>query len=653
MITYESLTKNEKKAFDFFFSDLKEKLISLLGKKKSNKINWDKLKTDHLQDWQNRNGVVYNNVQETYSDATVADIVVYNKILPEDKRLIITGFNTLFYNRNKKENLPGMFLEFLLKARKVTKKEMLQHINDVDKSLYNFLDIKQLIFKILANSYYGAFGASSFIFFNPDLGPSITYTGQQIIISAILGFEAFMSGNFTFDTEHELTQYMYNICNLEEDPEFTLNDDLTSNDVVEYLLSKCTFLVTDEIKNMITKVVKVQTASVREMLYYKNNLMEFLKIPSIEEFVTSNLIVENYFNFEHPPEEIKENLKELNDLMKSFVFYSYPFSNKTIKVKAMMRKTVLLSDTDSTFLYIRPFIEYICNSTGEDPDKLTKEKRVSIGAVITYFITNFIGDVFYKLTKAAGVLPVDRPRVNMKSEFHYKRIMLTPNKKTYTGIVLAKEGNVYDNPDFDMKGLQIRKTSTPKKAREFYSHELEHNILLSEKIKPFTVFKNFKNFEYSVIESIRSGNTEYLKPGVIKNISSYKDKYSMQPFRAMAVWNAIFPKDTIPENSSMKILEFKKVGFENIKNYLPEEYYNKLLELQAEHPEMIERFGVDVMAIPFGREDFPVEFAELADIESITNGIIKKGNIILESVGFSLIQFDGEKRKAVSNILPV
>ena len=40
----------------------------------------------------------------------------------------------------------------------------------------------------------------------------------------------------------------------------------------------------------------------------------------------------------------------------------------------------------------------------------------------------------------------------MNIAVHYKRVILTKNKKSYAGVILSKEGVVLEKPKFDVKG---------------------------------------------------------------------------------------------------------------------------------------------------------------------------------------------------------
>ena len=126
---------------------------------------------------------------------------------------IIDGHGTLFKKHHEEKNILGdMCDEFMIK-RKVYKKEMFKHINDEDKTLCNNFDMLQRNMKILNNSFYGATNEPNSIFYNPLFGPSITYQGEDIIMTAVNAFECFLSNNFSFKTTSDALNYIDNIMN--------------------------------------------------------------------------------------------------------------------------------------------------------------------------------------------------------------------------------------------------------------------------------------------------------------------------------------------------------------------------------------------------------------------------------------------------------
>ena len=132
-----------------------------------------------------------------------------------------------------------------------------------------------------------------------------------------------------------------------------------------------------------------------------------------------------------------------------------------------------------------------------------------------------------------------RSSVRLNTTVHYRRVILTKNEKSYAGIILSKEGNVYDKPKFDVKGIQIKKVSTPKPARIFYSNLLEEKMLKTTDIDILDIYQDYHGFSQSVMQTVLDGQTQFLKPATLKVIASYKKPFTMQSVRSSMWWNAL------------------------------------------------------------------------------------------------------------------
>jgi uracil-DNA glycosylase family 4 len=104
----------------------------------------------------------------------------------------IISINGCFYKPHTELSYYSEILEHLLKSRKIYKNKMFdaKQAGDVEgQSLY---DIRQLVYKVLANSIYGVLGNAAFRFFNLDMAKSITLTGQEFIKTSILEANSFV-----------------------------------------------------------------------------------------------------------------------------------------------------------------------------------------------------------------------------------------------------------------------------------------------------------------------------------------------------------------------------------------------------------------------------------------------------------------------------
>ena len=123
---------------------------------------------------------------------------------------------------------------------------------------YIYYDNLQLLTKIIINALYGIHGYNGFVLFNKNIAESITNMGRQIICTAVLTFEMFLSGSVQFNTEEEIYKYITNICS-EYDPKidygiFKIED--INQKVFDRIMNFCAFNPSTDFINHIKKMIE-------------------------------------------------------------------------------------------------------------------------------------------------------------------------------------------------------------------------------------------------------------------------------------------------------------------------------------------------------------------------------------------------------------
>jgi DNA polymerase elongation subunit (family B) len=117
---------------------------------------------------------IHNNTIESISLEKLEKLITEKNANLNISGAIFNGLDvhqSIFYN----------VIDFLFKGRKTYKKKMLEAKeagNSVEQNIFNG---KQLAYKILANSLYGALANEHFRFYNNNLAKSITLTGQELL----------------------------------------------------------------------------------------------------------------------------------------------------------------------------------------------------------------------------------------------------------------------------------------------------------------------------------------------------------------------------------------------------------------------------------------------------------------------------------------
>lgn len=117
-----------------------------------------------------------------------ADLI---KRVKEDN-IICTINGCFFKNHEKERSVYSEVLGELLTSRKTYKKKMLVAKEEKDNENATLYNTKQLVYKVLANSMYGAIANKTFRFFDVSCAGAITLSGQEALKTTIFKAEEYL-----------------------------------------------------------------------------------------------------------------------------------------------------------------------------------------------------------------------------------------------------------------------------------------------------------------------------------------------------------------------------------------------------------------------------------------------------------------------------
>jgi len=134
--------------------------------------------------------ITYNPI--TNFDSTTISLNDFDKFMSKNEA-IITSAGTIFIGHDKKLSFFNKLLTMLLDSR-VNYKNLMKDAKreDREEDRARFFNI-QMAYKILANSIYGALGASVFRLYRLDLAKSVTLTGRELTQFAGYHMSKFMT----------------------------------------------------------------------------------------------------------------------------------------------------------------------------------------------------------------------------------------------------------------------------------------------------------------------------------------------------------------------------------------------------------------------------------------------------------------------------
>lgn len=371
-----------------------------------------------------------------------------------DNKPICAGHGVFYKNQHQETNPLSLMIQKFLKSRKAFK-GMLRKFPKTSFE-YKEYDRKQLSEKVNANSIYGCLGMILSFLFNKHTAPSVTATGQSLISTTQQAFESFMTNNTLFNNINECMTYVYNILNEEYTMDDSFIQDVDSEVLFDHLTSMF-YMYKDSYEDVLRPFINTLSQTEINRIYYKNNLYAFSGHPVILSLLQEILI--NTEDFKDPndvPESAEPYLKQLWAYYEEFVFYNHSPMNRIQRLKNDKRKCVLTIDTDSNFLNLHPWVEFVNDSVVSRTPQLQGRNVENITFIIintmAYIITYMCRAVLWRYTKDANIPEDYRSFINIKNEFLMSRVILASKKKRYISSIRLREGDEIYPEKIDIKG---------------------------------------------------------------------------------------------------------------------------------------------------------------------------------------------------------
>lgn len=374
----------------------------------------------------------------------------------DETKPIAGGFGVFYKNQEQVLNPAAVMLNNFLTLRKQYKAKLKEY----KESSYEYAtyDRLQLTEKINANSFYGASGAPTSNFFNIYTATSVTAAGQSLISTTEQAFEMFLSNSVKFIDLDECLVFLENIRKEKHE----LDDGFLPNISVEKMIKRLSenfYEWKEEYRPILFEYLMNQPQNIINRMYFKNNLYEFSFLPKMRHKLTKTVTkIEEFKDPNKIPEVGRENLEDLWDFYKEFVFYNYFTFGRINRLKNDKRKTVVVVDTDSNMLNLNPWMQFMYKYIISVNDHLMKRDPDQIRFIciniMCYIITNMITEVLNKYTKIANIPKEYRPKINMKNEYLFSRLILSPKKKRYISSIRLREGKEIFPEKLDIKGCK-------------------------------------------------------------------------------------------------------------------------------------------------------------------------------------------------------
>lgn len=437
-------------------------------------------------------------------------------------------------------------------------------------------------------------------------------------------------------------------------------------------------------------------------IFYKNNLFHFMDNTFVTNMMKQLLVQLDvpFMNPNEPPKSIEVEIEVFWEYLKEYVYYGYMYIDRMGRVDTMIRKVCIIADTDSSMVSLDgwfrynlakyaevpmtikrtlydPFSEVKYDEFGDIEDGISPFMKVeeefdydflnndvvpsgyklaqpwiidthegvrySIVNIMGYILGKMIIDYLRKYCINSHSANADRPETNVflisKNEYYFKRALVVA-QKNYCDIQELQEGRIVPKDrQFVVMGMPINKSTLSKSTRDGLQKILYEEIMKPGTIDQIKVLKELCKFEHSIINNIRSGGREYLKPVTVKSIDHYKDPMSNFGIKAIKVYNILRDntQEALDENARNNINIVKlRITFKDL---------DKIKEIHPEKVDAIEELlrmkqfkdGISSMAVPLN-ESIPEWILDYVDYTEVINSNMK--NFPLERIGISKLNKD-------------
>lgn len=658
------LSKPENEFYSMWSKKMQDILRRIYPDAKGNQVK-NFCKMVYERDLKDVNCRIYNNYDDIEYATTLISVIDWIVAV----KPIITESGTLFKRHEEVGVIPGLLtIDNLLKKRKVFKKIELDYEEAGNKEMARLYNLKQNRVKVFVNSDYGVTGAPSSFSYNFHVAQSITSKGQTLISLTMTTFEDFLTDTIQFYDVGELYHFCNNIVSedIVFDDSVYLNENKSIDDVVNRLLRKCKNIKRKvDTQALYTFLSTVDQAHLNR-LYYKSNLAEFIENSSyIQDLIkTFSEQTSSFMNPYEPLPRTKKYLEKLKNVILEYCQYNFPYYGRVDRLINTKRNSVIVIDTDSNILTINKlrhkFQQYASQGVNAGKtsrllrkgmhDTVAESEKLKSVNMIAVILTEVISRALKKFELASNVENSPLGVYSFKNEFYYNSLMISDGKKRYLGSITIREGKYLYPAKRDIKGYDFIKISmAPEFVRKYIEDTLFTHVI-SDNLDIQKAIQKFLHLETNIRESLTEGKKELLAQSKVKTMDAYKEPFSNGPFKAVFLWNELYPEQEIQLPASVNLVKLEIKSAKDITELALEdkELFDKLCEILA-MKEM--KTGISQIAIPLDME-IPKWILKYMDTETMVQKYMKLVTPIMEGIGVHSI-YKTQAGKYLSNIVNV
>lgn len=332
---------------------------------------------------------------------------------------------------------------------------------------------------------------------------------------------------------------------------------------------------------------------------------------------------------------IVEVLDHYRDMIRTF-WVTSNLPSSIFEAPNIVRRGVLISDTDSTIFSVDQWTKWYCGDRGQ----FTKEAE-DIANTAVYLAGQTIRHILATASAAMGAPQQYVQRLSMKNEYYMPALAQTSRAKHYYAWVKAQEGNVYKKMKFDVKGVALRNSNiAPEiiaKAQSLLRHAM-NTFMAGKKMNASSVLQFVARIEQSLEDSLVSGGYALLPKMQIKGREAYKNPESSN-YLHYEMWEEVFaetyghspppPYQTVKVPVALENKTAVKQWLDNMENPVIRDKMRSWLERNKKTTLSVLMLPEMVLALT----GVPKEVVAVADIRPLIAQTVESLYLALESFG--------------------
>ena len=617
----------------------------------------------------------------------------YIRTVREDN-LILAPTATCYVPPSVEESLLVSFVSTNVKTRSVAKKISQKAEADGDMLLYLNKHNEQANAKMYNNALSGAFVAVASVFNNPSGHSTLTSITRTVSSMGNATNEKIISGNRHYHNPTVTLSNLISICTITDMEELELAitkfglvypsiyDVITcikrSSDL--YWRDKKAFVpIVDFIKTMtplqraavvyvsdLYHIRQLNPGFVRTLLTKLSRKIVVEDFPGVDVPKAIYSVDEAVVNYAHQIclEEARGNGKDyankfskqgaatvlatcnniLNTIDEYREFFRALFLTRNLPCSSaylpeMVRRAVVLSDTDSTMFSVDEYVEWYFD------DLIFTDEAFGVAGAVTFLATQCIAHALAIMSANVGVARDKIFTLSMKPEFVFPVFAQTSVSKHYYTFILAKEGSVYPKLKMEIKGVHLKSSASPqdliKDAHENMRSSLM-SIMNGERISLKDSISRVANIERKIKTSLLNGESKYFKRDSVKQPNAYK---SPDPIKTPYLWHLFWKEVMQPKYGEIEepiyttikiptILQNKTAVIKWLDGIQDPEFKARLTTWLAKYGKLGKLPTVYISMNYAAAYGLPQEIVQIIDYKRIVLDLTNVERIVLESKGY-------------------